>query len=320
LIRRLILISAALFTVLAPVFAAPRMTHTHTTRYFEVYSDGKDPYIAKLLAQTAESELLRISERLGYDPPKDRRFPLLVYSTHLGFINAGGLKERKFTVGLASMGNETISVDASGAFALPSQVLSHEITHVVVFRILGRYAPDIPLWIAEGLAKCLSDDYGATERETVADAAGNGSLIPLRYLRRSFPEDRVNLAYSQSASAIHYLVEENGHRAPRRLLQKMRDTGDIDEAMEFASGFGLDAFEQMWIDHAEREYRSLRVFRTITQAVGIVMAILAVLAFAARRRQKIEAARRWEAEELEQARLREQLYEQDEPNPYRPEP
>ena len=61
-------------------------------------------------------------------------------------------------MGTANPGDESISVDASGVFKRPQEVLAHEITHAVIFRILGPTAPTLPLWFNEGLAQYESED------------------------------------------------------------------------------------------------------------------------------------------------------------------
>ena len=277
------------------------MTGVMSTDYFVVRYDPSDPYLAQLTADTAAEELLRVSRDLGYEVEKDRPFPLYVYPTHYAFIEAGGLELHKFTVGTARTQDERISVDASGAFVSTQEVLGHEITHAVVFRLLGWHVGALPLWVNEGLAKYESDELPAADDMLVGRAAGDGALISLSRLETDFPEDQIALAYAESASAIRYMVEVYGKSAPRKLLEELAETGSFEKAMRSVTGMTPGQFVDDWFEKTTEEYRGLRISTIAAGTISALMAALAVVAFLVRRRQKIEAARRWDEEELDEA-------------------
>jgi hypothetical protein len=279
--------------------AESRLKGTMRTAHFAIRYDLKDPFLARLMADTAEDELKRISLDLGYRTERDRPFPLFVYPTHIGFIEAGGLETSKFTVGTASGGAERISVDASGAFELPEQILAHEITHAVIFRLLGAAAAELPLWMNEGLAKYESREPTGDDNQLVANAAADGSLMPLSRLETDFPESTTALAYAQSASAVRFLVKTHGRAAPRTLLRRMARTSSFDKAMLAATGWTEGSFEDEWLAETTKRYWTLRVARIGAAVISALMAILAVIAFVVRRKRMIEAARQWEEEERE---------------------
>ncbi len=271
------------------------------TDYFVVHYDPSDPYLAQLATDTAAQELLRISRDLGCKVEKHRPFPLYVYPTHHAFIEAGGLETQNFTVGTARTWDERISVDASGAFVSTQEVLAHEITHAVVFRLLGRRAADLPLWVNEGLAKYESTELSTEDDIVVGRAAGDGTLIPLSSLETDFPQDQTALAYAESASAVRYMIETYGKSAPRRLLAALAETGSFEEAMRTATGVAPGEFMDGWLAHTTSRYRAVRVSTIITGIVSVAMAALAVAAYLVRRRQKMEAARKWDEDELDEA-------------------
>lgn len=278
--------------------ARARLSRTFSTAHFTVHYDPSDPYLARLMARGAEEHLARITRDLGCKLDPNRPFPLHIYPTHIGLIHAGHLEERKFTVG-TTQSNETISIDASGVFETADRVMAHEITHAVIFRILGRQAVRLPLWFNEGLAEHESLSYPDKARATVADAAADSALIPLSQLTDSFPNKRTDLAYAQSFLAVRYLIDEFGKSAPRRVLAALSKGGSFDEAMRKALGTGDAQFRDRWYEAATIRYRPLRLTRTLAAIGSVVMAALVVVAFLVRRRQKIEAARRWEQEEFE---------------------
>lgn len=268
---------------------------------FVVHYDPADPFLARLAAETASDELARIADELGYAIEPEPPFDLYVYRSHRDFIEAGGLAKRKYTVGTARASDQSIAVDASGAFVVLREVLAHEIAHVVTFRILGHHAARLPLWFNEGMAKHYSGAASASDDALVAQAAAGGTLMPLRVLENDFPEKRESLAYAQSASAVRFMIRTSGASSPRVVLAELARGRSFDQAMVQATGLTSRQFSDEWYAYVSERYRMLRMIRIGGAVVGVVMAVLAVAAFSARRRRMREAARRWEEEELDEA-------------------
>ncbi len=211
--------------LLALLFAVPVsatvLTATMKAPHFDVRYDPQSPILAQTTVDTAEDELVRISKALGYRIEPDRPIPLWIYRRHQSFVEEGGL-DNDLTVGTARSGDERVSIDASGAFVTMKQVLAHELTHAVIFRILGDHARELPLWANEGLAKYESEEYPGSDNNLLANAASDGTLIPLAYLKTTFPRDRSDLAYAESASAV--TIPRQAPR-PRRSTSAPRRVG-----------------------------------------------------------------------------------------------
>ena len=283
--------------------AATVLTAMIKTPYFTVFYDPADPYLAESAAEAASDEFQRISKSLGYHIEPNRPMPLMVYRTHHTFTREGGHKDR-YTVGTARSGDERISVDASGAFVAMKTVMAHEITHAVIFRILGNQAGALPLWVNEGLAKYESEPYPDPDNERVAEAASESTLIPLSNLRTSFPDKRVDLAYSQSASAVRFMVKEYGESAPKKLLAELAKSGSFDKALLKATGKTEDQFIDEWVGSISKRYRLLRMWKIASAFGGAIMSILVIVAFVIRRRRMAQAAREWEWEEFDDSMSR----------------
>lgn len=279
---------------------------TISTEYFVVNYDPKDPYLPQLMSETARIALLRVASDLGYKPEKGRPFVINVYRTHHSFIKAGGLEDSKFTVGTASSHNQTISVDASGVFASPKETIAHEITHVIIFRMLGQRVVDLPLWVNEGIAQYESEEYPDSDNAMVAEAAADGRLLPLANLEKRFPKDKTGLAYAQSASAVRFMAKKHGKASMKIMLKELARGRSFDQAMTEATGRTGDRFVDDWQAEVTKRHWALKITRIGTAVISVVMAILVVIAFLVRRKQKIEAAKRWEWEEFDEA-MRRQL-------------
>ena len=72
-----------------------------------------------------------------------------------------------------------------------------------------------PRWLNEGLAMYLSDGYPPGDRSAVEAAGRDGRLIPLDGLTGQFPTtfEGFSLAYSESVSAVDYLIRTHGQDA-----------------------------------------------------------------------------------------------------------
>ncbi len=273
-----------------------KLSATTRTSNFVVMHEPEDPFLARLLARTAEAELKRIAANLGYKITNSKPFRLYVFSSHADFLEAGGLEIGKLTVGTASLSTEEISVDASGVFDLPERILAHEITHAVIFRLLGALAVEMPLWMHEGLAKYESREPAAYDDEMIATAAAEGSVIPLSKLRNSFPKSRTGLAYAESASVVRFLVARFGRNAPRKLIENLNKTGSFDQAMINVTGYSTTAFEREWHKEISKRYEGLRRIRLATAFFSVLMAALAVMAYLARRIQKADGANSYDGD------------------------
>jgi hypothetical protein len=106
-----------------------------------------------------------------------------------------------------------------------------------------------PRWLNEGLAVYLSEGYGSSDRNRVADAVDSGDLIPLEALGGQFPTDpeKTSLAYAEAVSAIDYLVGAHGRDAMISLVLGYRNGLTDDEAFTRAIDQDLATFEQGWL-------------------------------------------------------------------------
>ncbi len=294
----------SLFTTSA---SASVLKATMDTAYFTVRYDPTDKFLATNTVETANREFVRISKALGYKIERNRPIPLWIYRTHYSFIQEVGLDD-KFTVGTARTGDERICIDASGAFVTMKQVLAHELTHAVIFRILKNHVSELPLWVNEGLAKYESEYYPDADNELISDNAARNRLIPLSSLKTTFPKNNINLAYAQSASAMRYLIKDRGKDAPKTLLAELASSGSFDKAFAQTAGKSESEFVAAWNKSISRQFAMNIIWHVASAIAGASMAILVIIAFIIRRRRMAQAAREWDWEEFE-ASMERQLRE-----------
>lgn len=120
-----------------------------------------------------------------------------------------------------------------------SKILYHEYTHAVVHEIThGR----VPTWLNEGLAQYF--EKGGEEEKLKAP-----DLVPLSSLHGSFMgfnNSQATLAYTESYSAVRYLIRRYGTYDVKRLLEEMGKGEDIDQAFRDILYLSYEDFEREW--------------------------------------------------------------------------
>jgi hypothetical protein len=137
-------------------------------------------------------------------------------------------------------------------------VIPHELTHLVFDTAVHNAYHFPPRWLNEGLAVYESEGFGPQDRSDVQAAASDGEIIPLTGLVGQFPTtgDRFRLAYSESVSAIDYLVRTFGQDALVALITSYKDGRTDDEAFQAAIGQTMTAFSDAWLADNDAEIPS----------------------------------------------------------------
>lgn len=129
-------------------------------------------------------------------------------------------------------------------------VIPHELTHLV-FDSASQNPYHQPLhWLNEGIAVYLSESYTTSDKNAVRSAIQTDSLMPLRALAAQFPttQDRFFLAYSESVSAVSFLVDTYGRDAMVGLVRSYAGGVSDDQAFTAALGVDVARFEAAWLE------------------------------------------------------------------------
>jgi tetratricopeptide (TPR) repeat protein len=118
------------------------------------------------------------------------------------------------------------------------RVLTHELTHAMLKSI----APNIPVWLNEGLAMHFE---GRAASECERSLAASRTFVPLSMLRTSFSRlnsEQAAVAYDESAFATRVLLDRIGAGGIHLLLQDLDGGQTFETAME-RFGFTFADFE-----------------------------------------------------------------------------
>jgi hypothetical protein len=212
------------------------------------YEGGRD-FAARAQA-IAEDAIDRASTLLGVTTVAPVDF--LIYADTQAFRVAMGPDTRENVGGQAHPAIRTLfglieprQIDSDWV----DELVSHELAHIVFHDAVDNPYQYPPRWLNEGFSVYLSRGDSDRDRQAVAAAAGAGTLMPLEALGGQFPTRplRQSLAYSESVSAVAYLVDTYGEGVLAQLAASFRVGLGLDQAFRDATGSGFEAFDRAWL-------------------------------------------------------------------------
>lgn len=177
------------------------------------------------------------------------------------------------------------------------EVFRHELAHVALADAVGD-SRRVPRWFNEGLAVHLSGESSLARLRTLWSATLSGRLIPLERLDASFPADAgaVDLAYSESADVVRFLLRQQERERFPRLIERVRDGQTFGAALRDAYGLDFVSLEYEWREEIARKYSFWPVLFSGT-VVWLGVLGLFVLAWHKRRQRTQRTLERWAREE-----------------------
>ncbi len=276
--------------------ARPDSVNWRVTRtdHFIIYYAKRSASVAPETALSAEKWYGRLSRKLGFAPGGVT--PVYLYPDRVSFSRDTGYGRADSVVGLAQA--HVIRVDASGAFADAEQVLAHEMVHVFIARRLYGNTGRLPLWLHEGLAQYLAEDWDGADQELLQEAASTGGILPLERIAVGFPEDERGraVAYAQSYSIVRYIAERYTPAALRDLISETKRGMRFETACLYSLGTEPADLERDWRQHIRDRYGRQRWHVAGTAVVSAAMVLFAILAFRSRSIQKRRKAEEFEEE------------------------
>lgn len=143
-----------------------------------------------------------------------------------------------------------------------SQVLRHEIAHVLFWQYTQQASTDIPLWFVEGIAIYLAKEWVPSRHETLLSRILSNTLLPLSSLTREFPtaQQDADLAYAQSQDALRWLVEVKGSETLWALVEQLHAGHPFHAAFEDTVGWDVATFDAHWRASLSERYQWIALF------------------------------------------------------------
>lgn len=211
--------------------------------------EGDAAFGARAL-RIAEAAVAKAEALLGVR--EERPIDFFIYADEQAFYDALGPGTRENVGGQANPEIRTLFAQIGpGLLDSPwvSVVIPHELTHLVFDTAVRNPYHVPPRWLNEGLAVYLSEGYGASDRSAVLASVRDGSLVPLSGLTAQFPtrQEAFFLAYSESVSAVDFLVRRFGRDALVSLVRSYAAGVTDDEAFRAALGVDVAGLEAAWL-------------------------------------------------------------------------
>jgi hypothetical protein len=183
---------------------------------------------------------------------EDQPVDFFIYADRDAFYDVLGPESRENVGGQANADIRTMFAHiAPGSIddQWVENVIPHELIHLVFDTAVKNPYHFPPRWLNEGLAVYLSVGFEPGDRAAVDVAGRNGDVIPLDGLVGQFPTSasRFSLAYSESVSAVDYLIRTHGEDTMVSLVRSYAEGRTDDEAFEAAIGMDVAAFNDAWL-------------------------------------------------------------------------
>jgi hypothetical protein len=128
-----------------------------------------------------------------------------------------------------------------------SQVLEHEVGHVLIDRAAG--GARVPRWFHEGVAMTAERSWSLGDRAQYVSDVAFGGAVPVRRLDALFEAGPGGAAraYRLSDAFVRDLLEQHGPDLPARLLRRIRAGAPFDRAFQQVTATTVDsASEAFW--------------------------------------------------------------------------
>jgi hypothetical protein len=152
--------------------------------------------------------------------------------------------------GVITLGEVVVSDTAVVARDVsPSDILRHELSHIVLRSAVKGPFSNLPAWLEEGVA-VYGQSQPLAEMESALEAAikSNRPLTIRSLSSASVGESggNVGLFYGESYSVVRFLIDEYGEQKFRDLLAAFREGNRTDDALMQVYGFDQDGLENAW--------------------------------------------------------------------------
>ena len=244
----------------------PRLVHEITQRggvVFRVYFEEDHPWAAAIMATLPEA-YTRVCQFYGVTLAET---PVFIFSTgprYNAFYRAfsGGRPPTGWQWATGGGGLLMFcqhDVDGTQPAATGSDyfraAIAHEFSHCLLRRYLGAMA--LPPWLDEGLAMLCGAFMSPGDHDnndaTIAEVLRGAGPLPIEVLsekERFYRSDVHQTAYAIGFSMTRLLYERIGRAGLMRLLNALRQEGDVDRALRQVCGLDSRQLHAVWVEAA----------------------------------------------------------------------
>lgn len=216
-----------------------------------VFSYDNDPAFDQYILQVAQESADRFKTAYGVAEIAPMR--IWVYASGRDFASTLRQNSESWIGGF--------SIPEAGVIAVPIEdgdeysvrrVISHEVSHHVLYQATKNPFSFPPVWLDEGLAVEGQLAGNESDLEIALGGLEEGTLPTLRTLSSSFPTDpaAANRSYATSHMAVEFIIERWGWEGMQNIIREFQASATQDEALQAALGLDtedLDATFRQWL-------------------------------------------------------------------------
>jgi hypothetical protein len=298
--RRLVVLLAVLWAAAALlVWPAHAQTQSHLdSAHFRVFFDG-DPTPARRVLEVSEELYASIARSYPLEVSEPIRTWLVASTEEAEALMDAPIRD--WARGYAfPLERRIVIVNPTGVGRMEEldRITRHEVAHICLGVLIGDHVTDIPLWFHEGFAMYVSEPWTMRHRWTVLGNAIFRATIPLDAMTEGFPaeQDRAQLAYAESFSAVRLLVNGYSFSQLKTLLERLRRGEEFEQAFTTTFGVTTAMYAIDWHETATDGMEWLALIGGVL-ALGSFFTPFLVLGYWRRRRARRARMDEWAAEE-----------------------
>jgi hypothetical protein len=255
--------SIVFIILLLPIVSASATWESVESPHFRVYyqKGTVDPASILQVAEDFYAEMPQLTSRIPAG-----MIDIWVCDTQKEFQTSVHAPIQDWAVGCAFPLSRRIVIQNPKHIALAklqlTQVLRHEIAHVLFGQCTRKAVKEIPLWFVEGIAIYFAEEWVPSRHETLLKHIFSKSILPLQELERSFPRSQTgaDLAYAESQDALRWLVETKGRDVLFALISELHAGSNFNTAFETVVGWDLATYDIRWRESLTERYQWAALF------------------------------------------------------------
>ena len=255
--------SIVFIILLLPIVSASATWESVESPHFRVYyqKGTVDPASILQIAEDFYAEMPQLTSRIPAG-----MIDIWVCDTQKEFQTSVHAPIQDWAVGCAFPLSRRIVIQNPKHIALAklqlTQVLRHEIAHVLFGQCTRKAVKEIPLWFVEGIAIYFAEEWVPSRHETLLKHIFSKSILPLQELERSFPRSQTgaDLAYAESQDALRWLVETKGRDVLFALISELHAGSNFNTAFETVVGWDLATYDIRWRESLTERYQWAALF------------------------------------------------------------
>ena len=255
------------------------------------------PEIVNLIVQESNNLITK------YGNVNKRSYSIYITSNMNDFYHKAKGPVAEWGIAVAKLNPDRIIIKAPGianiSFSRLKEVIIHELNHIYMFRIEKYYS--MPSWFKEGMAMYSANEFSLLYKIQISKSYWNNQIIPLKSLNNfsNITNNKITLAYGESAAAIEALRYYYGKETPLKVLNFMREGNVFMEALEYSIKEEYIDFQIKFELYLENNFNWVFLLSS-SKYLYIMLPIILVVGFIYKKRKNKLKLEEWKiSEELE---------------------